>query len=102
MTVKMTTQNAGASHPKTFSATGTDDDTGSTPATASAQATISYTNVDPTTAVTKRTSSTSDCEGGVCSHDLTYSYTVQNTSAASTDPLTVVVSDTDGTPSFTG
>src|SRR5439155_713923 len=96
------TQNAGTTKTNTFSATGTDDDDGTTPATASAQATISYTNVNPTISVTKVAAPTSVSEGGVSSHRVTYRYTVQNTSAASTDPLTVSVSDTDGTPTFTG
>src|SRR5204862_7267480 len=91
----------GITHTITFSATGTDDDAGSPPATASAFPYTTLFRSNPTISVTKVAAPTSVSEGGVGSQSVTYSYTVQNTSAASTDPLTVAVSDTDGKPTRT-
>src|SRR5207248_812806 len=55
----------------------------------------------PSVAVTKVASPTSVSEGGVGSQSGNYTYTVKNTSAATTDSeLSVVVSDTDGTPTY--
>src|SRR5207249_3797623 len=85
-------------HPNTATATGTDDEGSS--ASAQASATINYTNVAPSISVSKTASVASVQEGGVGSQTVTYTYTLQNTSQASTDPLTVVLTDTDGTPTY--
>src|SRR5205809_107325 len=97
LTVAAPVGNVGDSHVNTATATGTDDEGN----TASAQdtATVTYTNVNPAIQVVKSVSPGSVLEG-TSGQNVTYSYVVTNTSAASTDPLSVVLSDSDGTPTF--
>src|SRR3989442_15634980 len=82
--------NVGDSHVNTATATGTDDE-GNT-ATAQDTATVTYTNVNPAIHVVKSVSPGSVLEG-TSGQLVTYSYVVTNTSAASTDPLSVVLRD---------
>jgi hypothetical protein len=80
-------QNAGASFTNLVTASGHDDEGDST--TAQASATINYTDVAPAITVSKTASVTSVSEGGVGSQSVTYTYTIKNTSSASTDPVTI-------------
>src|SRR5439155_563231 len=98
LTTTAPVQNAGTTHTNTATATGTDDEGNST--SARAHATTTYTEATPSISISKSAAPTSVSEGGVGSQSVTYTYTVQNTSQASTDPLSVVVTDSDGTPVY--
>src|SRR5208282_5570224 len=93
LTVTLPVGNAYSSHVNTVTATGTDDE--GDVATAYASATVAYTDVPPAITVTKAASVSSVEEGGVGNQSVTYTYEVTNSSLASTDPLTVVLGDTD-------
>src|SRR5207237_371993 len=58
-------------------------------ATDSASVTVTYTNVNPTIKVTKSADVSTISEGGVGNQTVVYTYTVKNTSPASTDTVTV-------------
>ncbi len=92
-------QNATTTYTNNLSVSGADDE--HDPAMASASAAISYTDVTPSINVTKTPNVSSVEEEGVGNQQVTYTYDVTNTSAASTDPLSsVVLNDTDGTPTY--
>ena len=75
-----------------MTASGTDDENTATN-TASASDSATYQNLTPSIAVTK--SHTGTLNEGTAGQVLVYSFTVSNTSAASTDPVTVTaLSDT--------
>ena len=95
LSLPLAAANAGATHTNTATAGGTDDE-GNT-ATDTDTATVTYTDVAPQITVTK-TGPTSANVGS----NVTFSYTVRNTSPASTDDELsgVGLSDTDGTPSY--
>src|SRR5436189_217474 len=82
-------ENAADTYTNTVSVSAKDDDTGSTTATDSASVTVTYTNVNPTIKVTKSADVSTISEGGVGNQTVVYTYTVKNTSPASTDPVTV-------------
>ncbi len=86
-TVTVPVQNAGTTYDNTVNVAAHDDD--NDPATASASASVSYTDVTPAIMVTKQASVPSVEEGGVGNQSVTYTYTITNTSMASTDPVTV-------------
>src|SRR5207248_1894274 len=71
----------------TVSVSAKDDDTGSSAATDSASDSATYQNVNPTISITK--SHTGTINEGTAGQVLTYSFTVANTSTATTDPVTV-------------
>ena len=80
-------QNAGTTYVNTLSVSGHDDE--GDPASTSATATISYTDVLPSLSSTAQASVASVPEGGVPPQAVTYTYTVTNTSPATTDPVTI-------------
>src|SRR6185436_8627260 len=86
-TQTVTTGNVGATFVNTVNVSGSDDE--GNPATDSASATVNYTNVAPSSDIAKSVLPTSVSEGGIGSQSVTYTYTVTNTSPASTDPVTV-------------
>src|SRR5205814_801146 len=89
--------NVGDSHVNTATASGTDDE-GNT-AEAQDTATVTYTNGNPATQVDKSVIQGSMLEG-TAGQRVTFTYVVTNTSAASTDPLSVMLGDTDAPPTF--
>ena len=80
-------QNAGTAYVNTLSVSGHDDE--NDPASTSATASISYTDVLPSLSSTAQASVASVPEGGVPPQAVTYTYTVTNTSPATTDPVTI-------------
>ncbi|HZM78927.1 MAG TPA: hypothetical protein VFC19_24630, partial [Candidatus Limnocylindrales bacterium] len=80
-------QNADGSYTNIVTVTGHDDENDTT--SDSATATVQYDDVAPTIDITKSVSPGSINEGGVGNQNVTYTYTVHNTSLASTDPVTV-------------
>src|SRR5207237_6860140 len=85
--------NAGVVIANTVSVTASDDDAGSSAATASASDSATYQNVNPTISITK--AHTGTINEGTANQVLVYSFTVTNTSTASTDPVTITaLSDT--------
>src|SRR5438067_1227912 len=79
--------NAGASYTNVVTVHGGDDECN--PTSDSASATASYADVRPRLALSKAVSPASLSEGGVGVQSVTYTYTVTNTSPASTDPVTI-------------
>ncbi len=95
VTETVPTQNAGTTYTNTINVKATDDE--SDAANSSASATISYTDVTPSSSVSAQTDVSSVQEGGVGNQSVKYTYTVTNTSPASTDPITVsAISDNSG------
>ena len=84
-------QNAGTTYVNTLSVSGHDDE--NDPASTSATASISYTDVLPSLSSTAQASVASVPEGGVPPQAVTYTYTVTNTSPATTDPVTISAID---------
>ena len=80
-------QNAGTTYINTLNVSGHDDE--GDPAGTNATATISYTDVLPSLSSTAQASVASVLEGGVPPQAVTYTYTVTNTSPATTDPVTI-------------
>ena len=99
VTVVVPNQNAFTFHNNTVSVVAEDDDAGGPAATASATATITYSDVAPIIDVVKNGPLTANVGSMV-----TYTYVVTNNSPASTDSelFFVGLSDTDGTPTYTG
>ncbi len=85
--VTLPAANAGTSVVNLFTATATDDENNSV--SDDDDVTVTYTDVAPAIQVTKDVVPTAVSEGGVGSHDVTYTYQVTNSSPASTDPLTI-------------
>ncbi len=81
------TQNAGTTYTNMLSVSGSDNMGNG--ASASASASIGYTDVTPSSSVSAQTDVASVPEGGVGNQKVKYTYTVSNTSPASTDPITV-------------
>ncbi|MEK6736555.1 MAG: hypothetical protein AABY47_08295, partial [Pseudomonadota bacterium] len=82
------TQNAGTTFINTATVNATDDEF--TAATDTDTATVTYTDVDPAITVAKTVAPGTVQEGGVDGQTVTYTYVLTNTSAASTDPLTII------------
>jgi Ca2+-binding RTX toxin-like protein len=80
-------RNAGATDTSTVTV-GAHDDENDT-ATATAATTIGYTNAAPAVKLTRTANTAAVFEGGVGSQTVAFTFTVQNTSPASTDPITV-------------
>ena len=80
-------QNAGTTYVNKLSVIGQDDE--GDPASTGATATIGYTDVLPSLSSTAQASVASVPEGGVPPQAVTYTYTVTNTSPATTDPVTI-------------
>ena len=86
-------KNAGATYDNTVTAKATDDE--GTETTATASATVHYVDVLPSIVVTKTPDPTFVYEG-TAGQTITFTFTITNTSLASTDPVTLTsVSDTD-------
>ena len=68
---------------------GHDDENDPVGGTTSASATVTYADVAPSISVTKLANVTNVEEGGVGNQSVTYTYTIKNTSSASTDPVTL-------------
>jgi hypothetical protein len=87
VTETVPTQNAGTTYTNTINVKAADDE--SDVANSSASAAISYTDVTPSSSVSAQTDVSSILEGGVGNQSVKYTYTVTNTSPASTDPITL-------------
>src|SRR5262249_49499384 len=87
VTTTLATQNAGFVLSNTFTATGKDDENNSTSANASAS--VTYTDVLPSISVAKSVNPTTISEGGVGNQTVTYTYRSTESSAATTDPVTI-------------
>jgi hypothetical protein len=95
VTEPVPTQNAGTTYTNTINVKAADDE--SDPANSSTSATISYSDVAASSSVSASTDISSVQEGGVGNQSVKYSYTVTNTSPASTDPITLsAISDGSG------
>src|SRR5262249_13647676 len=71
----------------TVTAQGVDDEGDA--ASASGSATVTYDDLQPSLSITKTASPASISEGGVGGQAVTYTYSVTNTSLATTDPVTL-------------